>query len=72
MVQRCENLVDLEKCCKTITPFSKSASIQPRRSPRKIGKQLQKLRFEHIDMEPAIQGSYYGDDDEDLTLGDAY
>ena len=35
-------------------------------------KQLQKLRFEHIDMEPAIQGSYYGDDDEDLTLGDAY
>ena len=37
------NLVELEKCCKTHVYLQKSPSIQPRTSPLKICKILQKL-----------------------------
>ena len=39
-VQKCANLdvVELEKCCKTHISSQKSASMQPRTSPPKVGK----------------------------------
>ena len=37
-VQRNDNLVDLEKCCKMSIWLQKSASIQPRSSPCKLAK----------------------------------
>ena len=37
LVNNCADLVELEKCCKTQIHLQKSASIQPRTSPPKIG-----------------------------------
>ena len=42
------HIVELDKCCKTHTYSQKSASIQPRMSPPKIGKQLRNnWKIEH-------------------------
>ena len=38
VVQRCDNLVDLDKCCKMSIWLQKLASIQPRYSPLKLAK----------------------------------
>ena len=38
-VQKCANLVDLEKCCKMTIWWPKSASIQPRTSRLKLRKE---------------------------------